>query len=164
MAELSPFDKIDLVLSLFRPHISIQEVGETKKTIQDKLLNEKHVNIEERLLIEILFKLEKDQYLRSVSDGHIRRNEIDYHADPKIFTLTFEGELFILSGSYNNVLESNKRAQISNQKAETVKLRNENLLVGGSWLAGIGTIGLVLQGLGVSIPHLLYMILRWIFY
>lgn len=164
MAELSQFDKIDLVLSLFRSHISIQEVGETKKTIQDKLLNEKHVNIEERLLIEILFKLEKDQYLRSVSDGHIRRNEIDYYADPKIYTLTFEGELFLLSGSYNGGLKRNKIIETINAKKQNLKSRNDYLLVVGSWLAGIGTIGLVLQGLGVSIPHLLYMILRWIFY
>ncbi len=100
MPNIYPFSEIDIVLSIFKPEFGKLEVGETKKTIKHKLLNDKHISIEERLLDEILDKLENDKYLRSVSDGHIIRNGENFKADPKIYTITLIGEIFLLSGGF----------------------------------------------------------------
>jgi hypothetical protein len=101
MEELSPIDKIDVVLSIFKPSTYVLQYGENKQLIRFKLLNDKQESFGERLLDEILFKLEKDGYLRSETDCHVIRDGIAYKADHKIYKLTFEGELFIIKGGYN---------------------------------------------------------------
>jgi hypothetical protein len=100
--EISIANKMDMVLAVFKPLDYVLEYGETKKLIKEKLLGK--VNIGDRLLDEILEKLEKDQYLRSVSSGHVIRKEITYIADPKIYLLTVEGELFIYNGGYSSII------------------------------------------------------------
>jgi hypothetical protein len=97
--EISIANKIDAVLSIFKPSDYILEYGETRKLIKEKLIG--NANIGDRLLDEVLEKLEKDQYIRSVADGHVIRKEIIYIADPKIYLLTIEGELFIYNGGYS---------------------------------------------------------------
>lgn len=101
MEDPTPIEKIDLVLSIFKPSAFKREYGETKLLIRQQV----HTEIEERLLEEILFKLEKDGYLRSETGGHVMREEKTYNADPKIYKLTFEGELFQIKGGYTQELK-----------------------------------------------------------
>jgi len=156
MAKLSPIDKIDIVLSIFQPNEYILEVGETKKTIQRKLLNEKMINIDERLLDEILFKLDKDQYIKGEYGGSIQRNGQLYIADPKIYKLTFEGELFIISGGY-------KQAVFNLSQNEKRIKRNDKMLAWGTVFAAIGTTGLLLWEIDKEYFHLLEKLYNYLF-
>ena len=155
---LSPIDKIDIVLGIFKPFDGKLENGENKETIQRALKNDLIVNIDDRLLNEILFKLEKDSYLRGVESGHIIRDGSNIYAVPgnPIYTLTFEGELFILSGMYKqqtiNFLQNEKRIK-----------RNDRMLAYGTVFAAIGTIGLLLWEIDKAYFHLFEKLYHYLF-
>jgi hypothetical protein len=144
MEDPTPIETIDIVLSIFEPSIFKHKYGETQLLLRQKLNKEKMIAVHERLLDEILFKLVKDEYLR-----------IETNIIPPTYRLTFEGELFLLSGSYTAKL---KREQLEKTTLESNASQAKiyaNRLLWATCFAGIGACALVLWEIILWIyPHL----------
>ncbi len=75
------------------------------------------------VLSEVFKKLAKDGYLDIRSEGH--------------YTTNIEGRYFIVSGGY-------VQKTIDDNVGRRNQIRNNNLLIIGSWMAGLGALALVL--------------------
>lgn len=96
-----------------------------------------------RLLKEILFKLEKDGYLK-IEEEPIKIPTTGI-VPVDFYYITIEGELFRNSGGYVKAFER----EIRQKKIQNLK---DWLLIWGSWIAGLGTLALA----GVEIWKLVF--------
>jgi len=102
-------------------------------------LSTKELVIPERLMNEILIKLQDDGYFRYEA-GQTEWFDVRYE-ERKNYLLTFQGELFQQAGGYTQRV-------INADRNEKRIERNDNLLAKGTLLVAIGTIGLLLWEIG----------------
>lgn len=139
MAELSSIQKLDVVLFLFNPPSDSR--GLHKVHIMD-LIKEKNIQTTDRLLNEILYKLVKDEYLRTQPGEALHglnKVKTDY------YLLTLDGEIFqTVTGGYETEYKSfNAKRKLDDyyRKSSDEKAKRLNIY---TLVLGIGTIGLVL--------------------
>ena len=121
--------QLDVVLSLF--DYDDKNHGLNGKDVRKKL-REIDVEFEINFQNEILAKLVKDGNLRVVPKINVTIDNVFYNEVP-YYLLTFEGGILKDEGGYSNACVE-RQNQI---KYEKIK---DNLLIVGSWIAGIGTL------------------------
>jgi hypothetical protein len=137
--KLSPFEKLDYVLSLFYD----EEEGKTKELFYTEIVfkvleedSDVDFDIDEGLLYEIIMKLVDDKFIEIVNeDFTIQFDDLKGAFKPNM-KMTFEGYTFYLSRGYVGKYEK------ENSERRKAK-RNEMLLIAGTVLAAIGSLGLL---------------------
>jgi hypothetical protein len=124
--DLSPEEKLDVVSQ------KVVNLSETDNLYYAFIAN--HVNASEytKEIFEILLKLHKDGYVTSNNNSGLGN-----------YASNFDGRLFIDNGGYTE----EKKRRIDNDaiaaQNETRIIRNERLLIQGTWFAGFGALFLL---------------------
>jgi len=149
-ADLSPEEKLDIVLQ------KVVNMAETESSYYITIANLVNASQYQKEIFEILLKLLKDGYVTCPNNsGH------------GTYASNFDGRLFIDNGGYTE--ERNRR--ITNEtiavQNERRIVRNERLLVNGTWFAGFAALFLLLWQIFLWInptysdfPYILFGIVR----
>lgn len=105
-----------------------------------KLVDDYDLQIPYSLCYTATAKLYKDGYLERLftkKEGVAQENRPNYHA-------SYEGIIFNLEGGYSQKAMDKARERERLETSEKKTVRRENMLMVGAWLAGIGTLGLLI--------------------
>jgi len=128
---MTPIQKLDFVFNQF---VSTDDIpGYTRAMIEDGIKDNK-IDIGNIQLIEILHKIKKDEYVRVVKGDLVWRGV--KHPETDFYVLTFEGELFKLSGGYT-------QQAIDTANAKRRAKLYECQLLWATAFAGIGATGIL---------------------
>jgi hypothetical protein len=149
-ADLPPEQKLDIVLQ------KIVNMSETDNSFYAFIANYVGASEYTKEIFEILLKLLKDGYVTSTNNsGH------------GSYVSNFDGRLFIDNGGYTE--EKNRRIADENISVQNEKriIRNERLLIQGTWFAGFAALFLLLWQVFLWInptysnfPYILFGIVR----
>jgi len=134
-SKLSPIELLDKVLYIFDS--SSKHIGMHRIQIKD-LLEARGIILIDGLLTEMLFKIEKDGFLRhELGDVQLLNQKVK---DIPFYILTFEGELMQLSGGYAQKSKNDEYKNIRLEKIESAAKANRKTVTFLTWIIAAGTL------------------------